>query len=98
MASFEKHYPASVASSFSIVSLVLHYNFSNELTRIFACVGNYAGELCIDTVGHCSILLSVHLLMISNLPFACLAPQQQVEIFHRNILCNTKILVLSGCS
>ena len=51
-----------------------------------------AAELCIDTVGLSLVLLPIPLLMISNLPFACLAPpEQQDEIFHRNIHGNAKI-------
>lgn len=50
-----------------------------------------AAALCVHTAGHSLILLSIPLLMTSNLPFARLAPlEQQAEVFHRNVHCNAK--------
>lgn len=78
MASFEKHYFASVISSFSTIFLLLHYNFSINRPEFFTIhphgsVGS-VGHSLFDFTFHSSshflaFLLLVWLLLNSKLRF-----------------------------
>lgn len=51
MASFEKHCSTSGDSSFSTISLVLHYHFSINRPE-FLTIHHHGSELSVGSVGH----------------------------------------------